>query len=483
MDIPLAENDWESTSENIPRIKLHNMYIAEDPASPSGKTRVSRMTLKHYITMPSGICYGAWSLDGALGSLGGSILGKGLVVYGTTLYLIDTQFATATSLGSIPGTGYCEFAGTIDRVLILRDGTVYSTDGATVTTVTMPDSDLVGSIATINSYFLLSVAGSNRFYWITPGGTDPDPLDFASAERYPDPIISIGITSDEIWLIGSKGPEVWQSTGDSNAPFERIPARDYSEGCISPFTMVNIVYSDTRSAYSVHNDLPALMWVTPQGAVVIAQGVTHRASNESVEEKLRTVTDPSSLRAFFFRYNRHDFYVLTADDNEAVPGFTLVYDLTLGNWCRWDTYLLNLWQAQLGFQVGSSVYVGDAFSNNLWILEEGFADDGVQVVREISGGVFNTGKPYSCNDVIVRVNAGWAPDYVGEPQIEMRWSDDQGATWSTWSQGTGLKGQYLTDVVFRSLGLIVRPGRLFEWRFTDFARIRFDYATLNEADG
>lgn len=463
MDIPLAENDWQSTSENIPRIKLHNLYIAEDPASPSGKTRVSRPTLDLAVSGLAGKTFGAWELDGALGSTTAAF-----IVSGTTLYRFNGT--AAASIGSIPGSGYCQFAGTKDRALILRDGIVYSTTGGAITTVTMPDADLVGSIATINGYFLLTVAGSNRFYWITPGGTDPDPLDFASAERYPDPLVAVRISNDEIWLIGTKGPEVWQSTGDSDAPFERIPARDYDEGCASAVSAIPVTYQS----------LPALMWVTPQGAVTLAQGKTSRASNESVEELLRS-TSLQNARAYFFRYNRHDFYALTTDD------FTLVYDLITGSWSRWDTYGLDNFQAHLGFQIGTKVFSGDISVGKLWQLVEGFADDpdgaNTQIVREVSGGVFNTGKPFSCNDVIVRVNAGWDPTYTTNPALEMRFSDDQGATWTSQSQDMGVTGQYMTDVIYRSLGLIHRPGRLFEFRFSDYARVRLDYATLNEADG
>lgn len=462
--IPLGTDDWQSASENIPRIKLHNMYIAEDPASPDGKTRVSRPTLKSWLTLPSGPCKGAYLLDGALNGAGT----LGLMVAGTKLYGVDPISVHSFEIGNIPGTGYCQFAGVTDRVLILRDGIVYSVDNSfNITLVTIPDSLLIGSIASIDGYFLLSVASSNKFYWIIPGGTNPDPLDFASAERYPDPIVSIGVVNDEIWFIGTKGPEVWQVTGDNDAPFERIPARDYSEGCASNFTTVSVNYQD----------IPALIWVTSQGAVTMAQGKTNRISNESVEELLRGASY-SSLRAYAFRYNRHDFYVLTDTT------FTLVYDLTVGNWARWDSYGQDIFRAHLGFQYQNKVLCGDVTTNDIWLLEEGSTDTDANdpVVREVSGGIFNTGKPYQCTDVIVRVNAGWTESYTDEPQLEMRFSDDQGATWSSYQQGVGLRGQYLTDVIFRSLGLIVRPGRLFEFRFTEPTRIRIDYATINEAN-
>lgn len=464
--IPLGEGDWQSVSENIPRIKLHNMYITDDPASPDGMTRVSRPTLSAFTTIPETPIVGAFQLDGVLGGLPQIAY----IVAGQSLYQLNTIAGTSTRLGVVPGTNYCQFAGTAERLLVVRDGRVWSVGlAAGVVEVNIPDDQFIHSIASIDGYFLLSVTDSNVFYWINPGDVDPDALNFASAERYPDPIESIGISNDEIWFIGTKGPEVWQVTGTADAPFERIPARDYNEGCYSRDTMLAVTLQDN----------PALIWVTSTGSVALAQGSTHRVSNESVEELLRVeLSQPTTtLRAWSFRYNRHDFYVLTCDS------FTYVFDLFRREWGRWDTYEQDYWQAALGFQVNGTVYGCDALTDDIWVLEEGATDNGQPVIREISGGIHNTGKPFSCNDITVRVNAGWDPDYEAEPVLEFRFSDDQGATWVSFYQGMGLTGQYMTDVTYRSLGLIVRPGRLIEFRFSDPARIRLDYATLNEAEG
>lgn len=461
-DISLAENDWESSNENIARVKLRNVYIAEDPTTPDGTTRVGRPTLTTYKTLGTGPINGMFELNGALGIFDGA-----LVLSGSTLYLLDLVANTTASIGTVPGTTLCQFAATKDRVIIVRDGIAYTIthDGVTlvITEVSMPDSISVGSVASINGYFILSVLEDNVFYWINPGEDNPDPLSFASAERYPDPIISVNVTSDEIWFLGSKGPEVWQATGDADAPFARIPARDYNEGCLTSTTVASVTYKGS----------PALIWVSPTGAVILAQGATARISNESEEELLKGVA-ASALRAYSFRYNRHDFYVLTC------PFWTLVYDITRRNWLRWDCNGLAYLKGGLGFQHGSTAYAGDTGSGKVFIFTEDKTDDGANVVHEISGGVVNTGKPYACSSVSIRASAGWQG---GDPTpvLYMRFSDDQGQTWSSYQTSSGLAGKHLDDVVFRSLGLITRPGRLFEFMFQDAYRVRFDYANINEA--
>lgn len=463
MIIPLGTDDWLSASENFQHFRMHNMYLTDNPTAPDGASRVSRPTLTSYLNVGTGPIYGIWRQENTLS-------GDWFVVSGIGLYRIDSITGVSTLLGPLIGVGFCQFAGSGERVIVVRDGVAYSTDGVTITVVLMPnDVDpwtpnpaSVGSVAVINSYFILTVLNTQRFYWISPGDTDPDPLNFASAERVPDSIVSVHILSDEIWFVGASAPEVWSTTGDDAAPFQRINGRVYSDGCAFRDTSINVVY----------NSLPAAIWVSDTRSVVLAQGQVTKISNPSVEELLRGAT---TLRAWFFRHNRHDFYILTSDT------FTLAYDLTRNGWSRWDTYLQDTWQAHLGLQSGFDVYAGDSLTGNLWKLEEGESDNGNPVIREVSGTIDHPGKYLPCSNVFARVNAGWSPTYGFQPSLELRWSDDQGATWSDYMVASlGDKGIYSTDVTFRSLGMIFRPGRTFEFRFADIARFRLDYASMNE---
>lgn len=455
MIIPLGTSDWQSAEESIARMRLRNMYLTDDPTSPDNLTRVMRPVLTTYATIGDGPIRGLWRQDGTFG-------GDWIVVSGDELYRF-TPPSTSLLIDSVSSDGYVQFAGSEDRVIAVIDGIAYSTDGATLTEVVMPDDLPVGSVAYINGYFLLSVLDDDKFFFIEPGETDPDPLSYMTAERSPDPIISINIIADEVWLLGSSGPEVWTATGNADLPFQRVSGRVYDDGCSS---------RDTAVAASVEG-FPCLIWVTSAKAVVLAQGSPRRISTESVEELLRSATN---LRAWAFRYNRHDFYILTADE------FTLAFDLMKKTWSRWDSMGLDNFGGHFGLQTGSNVYAGDSDNGNLYSLAAGISDDGMAVICQIAGKVDVTGKPEPCWSVSAKVNSGWAPDTDTEPLLELRWSDDQGNTWSSYrSASLGLKGQYSKDVVFRSLGMLTRPGRVFEFRFSSLASFRLDYAVVNEA--
>lgn len=453
-EILLGANDSGLISENILRKHVLNFYAIANETTPNGLSWVSRPTLGEYATVGLGPISGIWRQDATFD-------GDILVISGEELYRIDSS-GTPTLVGEIPGSGNPQFAGTSNRVIIVRDGVAYSTDGTVITQVVMPDDVLVGSVATINGYFILSVLNDQIYYWIAPGETDPDGLSFSSAERIPDFIVSVQILQDEVWFLGTAGPEVCQTTDDPDAPFIRITGRVYNEGCRNKDTVCPASF----------NNLPCLIWVTPTGSIVMAQGSVAKISRETEEELVRNSTN---LRAWTFRHNKHDFYILSD------PSFTLVYDLQTQRWFRWESYMQDYWFATIGTQNQSLAYCTGPEDNKIYILENGYSDVGVQVERRIAGIIQNPSKPYLCYNILVKANVGWSPEYDIEPTLELRWSDDGGTTWTNWVQKSlGNRGEYTTTTVFRSLGLIRESGRVIEYRFTDFARFRLDYSLINE---
>lgn len=457
VQIPLGTNDWESFEENIARVKMRNMYIAENPLSPDGMTRVSRPALKQLTTIGDGPIKGFWRQAGSLDD-------KWLIVSSTDLYAYDSFTNTSTLLGSVPGIEFAQFAGNEERAIVVRDGIAYETDGTSFSVITMPEpGQKVQTVAQIDGTFLLGVKDTFRFYWLEPGESTPDPLNFASAERFPDPIVSINIISDEIQIIGTDSIEVWQTNDDPDIPYTRIAGRVYTDGVQDRDTVIPAAF----------RGFPCLIWVTNNKEVVLMQGAPQRVSNDSIEELLRSATN---LRAWTYRRNRCDFYILTSDT------FTLAYNITNQQWSRFNSHGLDYWRAHLGLQVFQEVYAGDASGNVIWHLEEAAEDEeATPIVCQVRGFVPLTGNKMACSSVNVRSNAGWSTSYTTSPALELRWSDDYGFTWSEPLEvDMGVEGAYDTDLTFRSLGRISRPGRMFEISFSGLANYRIDYATMNE---
>lgn len=150
-----------------------------------------------------------------------------------------------------------------------------------LTQVLTPDDVPIISVGYIAS-FVICVVGSQedsqrngQFYWIEPFETVIDPLNFATAEKSPDPLWSVNVIGDQFWLPGSSSNEVWYPTGDELIPFLRVQARVFDRG----------VWEGT--AIPVKDDL---ILVDRDGVVYrIAggAGAPVRVSNHGIEQRIR----------------------------------------------------------------------------------------------------------------------------------------------------------------------------------------------------
>lgn len=152
------------------------------------------------------------------------------------------------------------------------------TDGGTgnVTVVDTPDNIGVISLGYCASYVIVIPAqgeGINgRFWWIEPGETTIDPLNFATAERAPDPVFAVVVFGDQFWLPGSNTTEVWYFTGNIDSPVLRLQGVTFDRG-----TWAGAAIQVKESMIIVDSD----------GGVFQIAGGLKRISNPSIEERIR----------------------------------------------------------------------------------------------------------------------------------------------------------------------------------------------------
>jgi len=186
--------------------------------------------------------------------------------------------------------------------------------------------------------------------------------------------------------------------------------------------------------------------------------------------------DYGQIVSFAFSLDGHDFYVLRLGANE-----TLVYDLTTGSWASWDSAQRNVLQANSGFNWASvlgsldpnapstNVIMGDDTFSTLWTMTtDSGADSGPfegDTARPFSRAVLG-GIPLR-DRASPRCNAATLTGSIGDPAmvtttITMRYSDDNGRTYTNAGTVVVLPNDFLKEVRWRSLGLMRAPGRLFE---------------------
>lgn len=92
------------------------------------------------------------------------------------------------------------------------------------------------SIAHINSYIVVIPAQDSqingRFYWIEPGETYVDALNFATAERSPDAGLQVVALSDRFMIGGQTTTETWITSGNPDAPMQRFSGVLYDRGIL-----------------------------------------------------------------------------------------------------------------------------------------------------------------------------------------------------------------------------------------------------------
>lgn len=161
--------------------------------------------------------------------------------YSTALAIHSSVRATSSSTTTLSvaaisgGTGGNSISTTETGANIAWGGTTLSGGGTnSLTPVVTPDNVGIISVGYIASFVICVVApGFNengRFYWINPFETTIDPLNFATAERAPDPCWSVNVVGDQFWLPGAVTNEVWYPTGNELAPFLKLQARVFDRG-------------------------------------------------------------------------------------------------------------------------------------------------------------------------------------------------------------------------------------------------------------
>jgi hypothetical protein len=167
-------------------------------------------------------------------------------------------------------------------------GTLTGGGTAYVTTVETPDDVGPISVGYVASYVVVVPAQGNgingRFWFIEPGETSIDPLNFATAERAPDPILSVVVFVDQYWLPGTNTTEVWYFTGDPDAPTRRLQGVSFNRG-----TWEGTALQVKESMIIVDSD----------GGVFQIAGGLKRISNPAIEQRIREAIQYQASRIVY----------------------------------------------------------------------------------------------------------------------------------------------------------------------------------------
>jgi len=242
------------------------------------------------------------------GTPAGTLANPWLVALGASTAAAWANFSAAIDNSGVPGTQYSSAltAHTLVKPILtsgttvqIRSTLVGALGNATVTTETgaainwgaatltgggaasltpveTPDGVGIISVAYIGSYIIAVPAQgqdiNGRFFFIPPGETTIDDLDFATAERAPDPISGVVVFGDQFWLPGSTTTETWYITGNVDQPVLRVQGIVFDRGAWE------------GTAIQVKD---CMIIADNDGGVWKIQGGAKRISRPDIEERIR----------------------------------------------------------------------------------------------------------------------------------------------------------------------------------------------------
>jgi hypothetical protein len=148
------------------------------------------------------------NLAAAIGDSAISGTDYSLLLIGHATVTVSSNDATTVKIrANANGTGGNAIATTETGANLAWGATTLAGGGGSAfTAVAVPDGDGIISVAMTLSYIVAVVAqgfGKNgRFYWINPGEVTIEDLNFATAERAPDPTWNAVDAGDSVWFPG-----------------------------------------------------------------------------------------------------------------------------------------------------------------------------------------------------------------------------------------------------------------------------------------
>jgi hypothetical protein len=394
-----------------------------------------------YVLMPFP---GAKAFGSASGLDRGMHVHKGTLykVTGTTLYSVDTSGAH-TSLGSIPGTGRCIFAGMLSNLVLTTGGKAYQYNGSTVAEITDPQLESPASCAHLNNQMLYD--GDNSRFCSSDVGdaTAIDGLNYASAESEADDLLRVFTHNQYAYLLGETTIETWWNSGVGSPPFDRIEQGIMQVG----LGALHSVASNDDAWYLLGDDNHVYRIIGLERSQVTTIAIHHALSTET------TVIDAIGL---CFDIEGQRFYLLslpTANKSwlfSEQTGWTTLS--SSGGRSLANSYAYYNRKHLVADYRGGAIYE--------WDLDT-FAevDDPIERIREtgpIHGGLL--GAPgltveMDSFELIMETGQGLLTGQGSDPKIALQVSDDGGKTWGTemW-ESIGKSGEFREKVSWHALG-------------------------------
>lgn len=242
-------------------------------------------------------------------------------VAGSTLYELTS--GTALNVGTlVTNSGHVAMRHGRDQLVIVDgwQGYVFNLPASSFAQIT--DADWRGSewVEELDGYMIFVDPGTDQFYLSEiDDASNLDALDFSSADKQPDHIVTHRVSKSELYLFGTRSTEVWINSGDPDFPFARYNSTPIDVGIVGKRAAI-------RAA-----DTLVFVGQTERGRGIVYVMSGHqpvRISTRAVEEALASSTDLSECSMWAYQADGAEFVGINAPG----MGSTWVWDAASKQW-------------------------------------------------------------------------------------------------------------------------------------------------------
>jgi hypothetical protein len=441
------------------------------------KAAVAAGTAPGNDVVPLGL-YGAVALDidaaGTITAIEAPLNSTGYASASIAAAALPTTLTTRVRIGYVTASksdGAFTFGTTS---LAAANTTVAYTDSAVNTGYTDLLTDhaqtVFTSVAAVGQRFLLTY-GSRFCFTDVLDGFSTDVLNYYTAESSPDALIAGRVVSNVYYLGGTRTIEPWVQSGDSTDPFA------VQEGLIQQVGMAcrdGIVSLDNTLFFIDDGYSPRRLG---SGASQIIN------SEDPWVTDLLKEAGAANILGRTYQDRAHTFVLW------RTPSGCVVYDVMTEEWHTRGTLNTDTWRYTDMVTASARVFVCDGTGQfdelSRDYLSESMADAstmGTEIQRIMTAVL-----PVPARADVSTVNldcakgVGLASGQGSDPVIEMRYSTDNGNTWSSWrSRSLGVMGAYGQQTIWRRCGRARNQGMVFNFRKSDPVRTAYLSVAINE---
>jgi hypothetical protein len=311
------------------------------------------------------------------------------------------------------------------------------------------------SVISQNGFFLQNINDSNKFIYSNylDGLNWEASFNFFAAESSPDPILTMFLINNQVWLMGSKSIEVWTFTGDPDALWTRSGVGFINVGLVGKYsaTLINghvfWIGSGINGQNTVWHSGPSYM--------------PERVSTNAIENIIGKMGQIDDCVALSYMQEGHQFAIFNFPSGNR----TLCYDMSTQMWHERGDFdvsngINNRHRAMYLTNWQNNIMVGDDQNNNLYIWDlDQYTDNGKLIRRiRVAPHIHNERHRVFFHQMEIDMERGvgnTGTAYGSDPQVMLEYSNDGGYSYvplQVWAK-IGKIGERLTRVRFNKLGM------------------------------